>query len=253
MIINGVYNLTIESTSYGNLTVKYSDARNFIHWKRLQRRYCWQILGNDTSFANITERQEIRRFEMLTKALSGISENAKILDIGSGIATSDLFLSLAFPKTTYYLIDKEGQTIPNSYFQPDNQDFIHSWEPVTDAIQTTGLEPSRFTFLDPDDDWPEKVDFIFSLGSYCWHYPLQTYWDKIRNNLNVGGKFLCTISAKASDSFRDTTGRDIFEYVSEEFGFNTIKKYDKTYDEIPEGYEYNSVVSGITALWERKR
>ena len=56
---------------------------------------------------------------------------------------------------------------------------------LEDILKTNKINLDNFTILDPADDWPNKLDLIMSSYSYMWHYPKDTYWDKIKKYENA--------------------------------------------------------------------
>jgi SAM-dependent methyltransferase len=134
-----------------------------------------------------------------------------ILDIGSGIGILDI---LAYQyldnRGTFYLLDKGSHTFTGSDYS-HTHGFYHNWDVTRDIIKTTNCNEDSFIFLNPNSKWPDKIDLITSSVSWCWHYPFNTYWNKVKTHLAIGGKLALEISNSAeADS-------NIIETISKEF------------------------------------
>lgn len=202
----------------GTLTVKWSDVENLsvysgsqagcygstvdldnprlLHQRHFKKwhSYCWQ------------SRQELGVFDL--------PKNATVLDIGSGLGVVDLLLYSYADNCKLYLLDKEehnhiGDALSSSdvSYTVDHP-FYHSWEPVKDAIQTSGFSKDRFVFLSPNDLFPEEVDLLLSSFSWCFHYPKEVYWKQAVQSLKTGGKLYLDV--------RLLKDRDVVGEISEE-------------------------------------
>ena len=160
---------------------------NFARW----HEYCWK------------QREQLSTYE--------IPDGARILDVGCGVAVVDLLLYSYIPDSKIFLLDKPGTwetTIrPTKVSYTDEHPFYHSWEPITDAIETSKFDKTRFTFLEPDDNFPEDMDLILSSFSWCFHYPKEVYWDKVINSLKKNGKLYLDV--------RILPDKDIINEISE--------------------------------------
>lgn len=160
-----------------------------------------------------TQRENMGAFDL--------PNNAKILDIGAGASVVDLLLYLYAPESKFYLVDNEDWQIkflddntPEVCFSKDYP-FYNSWSPVIDAINTSNFNSDRFTFLNPESEFPENVDAITSYFSWCFHYPKEVYWNKVLNSLKKGGKLILDIRL-----LKDT---DVIDEISEEMRSVPIK------------------------------
>jgi len=123
-----------------------------------------------------------------------INSLKKVVDIGSGVSTPDLLASKYNPNAEFYLVDKSEYTRKtNGLYYQDVHGHYNSWDVVEDCINSSGLDRSKFNFLDPIDEWPTDVDLILSTFSWCWHYPKEVYWDKVLNSLKLGGSLLIDV------------------------------------------------------------
>jgi hypothetical protein len=139
----------------------------------------------------------------------------KVIDVGSGVSMPDLITSALNPDTEFYLVDKSENTrATNGRYYQQVHGHYNSWNVVEDCINSSNLDRNKFNFLDPNDVWPEQVDLILSTYSWCWHYPKETYWDRVKNSLKIGGTL-------ALDIF-NLPDRDTAQEISEELGSEPI-------------------------------
>jgi hypothetical protein len=214
--------LKVESKK-GQLVVNWSNKQDLVHYAAMQAGLYFADLSNinwnsadrfisihDSNFhrwnqERWTERENLSVFDL--------PNNSKIVDIGCGVAISDLLLYSYIPGSTFYLVDKEGEW-PNM-LNPADVSFTEthphytSWNPIHDAIETSNFDKNRFNILSPTDKFPEDTDLIMSSFSYCFHYPKEIYWKKIQNSLKIGGKLFLDV--------RLLDDRDSIEEISEEF------------------------------------
>jgi len=126
--------------------------------------------------------------------------NPTVLDIGSGVGIIDLLACDFFKNGTYHLLDKNQNTAarPQGEYYSRNHGFYNSWLPTFDGIKTSGFDTNQFKFVEPGYEklWP-KCDIITSYSSWCWHYPLDTYFTFVLDSLKVGGTLILNISNNA--------------------------------------------------------
>lgn len=179
------------------IALNWTQKKNLIHWWNQQSHlYTENEIDFDFYFQDTNQKVWDRRkiiYELLDK------NDAKVLDIGSGIATHDLFVSKIYPEYQFYLLDKSQSQIPastifsikkniayNEVFQ--NRFFYYNnWDPTLDAIKNSGIDINRFNFVNPDNKLTEKVDIILSMASWLWHYYDKSYENYVDNLLNPGG------------------------------------------------------------------
>lgn len=142
-----------------------------------------------------------------------IPDNSIIVDIGCGATITDLLLYSYVPNSKLYLVDKEDTWLadlhPATVSYTIDHPSYNSWLPIKDAIKESSFDSTRFNFLSPDSNFPENSDLIMSSFSYCYHYPKEVYWSRIRNSLKIGGKLFLDV--------RLLKDRDVVGEISEEF------------------------------------
>jgi SAM-dependent methyltransferase len=202
------YTLSIESDR-GPLVVKWNDADTLAKWSNMQAGlYLKDRNSLQIFYENFTQWYQMFWNARFKQGLFDLPDDARILDIGSGIGVIDLLLAQYLPKSKFYLVDREDFGFSPGIYYDKNYPFYHSWQPLHDAIETTGLDENRFTTLDPDDQFPDEVDCVTSYLSWGWHYPKDIYWDQIMSCLKKGGRLIMDI--------RSLPDRDIINEISED-------------------------------------
>ena len=242
------YKLKVESDR-GPLVLEWRDLNELAKWSNIQAGL--YIKGNESSLQTFFELFP-RWYQMwwdrrYGQGLFNLPDNAKIVDVGSGIAVQDLMLAKYFPKATFTLVDKEGfEFRPGVYYEPDYPEY-NSWAPVIDCIETSNIDPKRFTLQGPDVEWPDEVDAVTSYLSWCWHYPKETYWQKVLDHLKIGGLFYADV--------RLLEDRDIMKEISEDMKSEPISTIE--FGDIPKHVDNmkssngERMVSGYSAVWRR--
>lgn len=158
-----------------------------------------------------SQREEMGVFDL--------PENSKIMDIGCGVSITDLLLYSYLPKSKFYLVDNNGDwptdLSPTAVSYSVDHPFYNSWDIVEDSIVTSGFNRQRFEILDPQDQFPKDLDLIMSSFSWCFHYPKETYWNKVLKSLKTGGKLFLDVRLLAD--------RDIINEISQELNSDPIK------------------------------
>ena len=137
--------------------------------------------------------------QSVDKSSTILSDDAKILSIGSGASTLELVLSQYYSKSTFHLVDKEEFTLTtDSRLFTDNKKhsntvFQNSWAPLLDGLTTNKINNTRFNLLSPTDCWPSEIDWIDSMWSWGWHYNFPEYIQKSFDSLKIGGKLRLSI------------------------------------------------------------
>jgi hypothetical protein len=240
----------------GDLEIKWSDKNKLAHYAAIQagcyfsdlRDVDWESLNrfiplHDKYFLGWNQR---RWYERENMGVFDISDNAKIVDIGCGVSIVDLFLYSYLPNSTLYLIDKDdkwpSRLKPVDVSYTPNHPHYNSWDIVRDAINTSGFDKVRFKMLSPEDNLPEQTDLIMSSFSWCFHYPKETYWEKVRNSLKSRGKLFLDV--------RLLKDRDVIGEISEEFkSYPTLLPISELPDYLDNPPEVESDKTGYRCLW----
>lgn len=128
-----------------------------------------------------------------------IPNGGKILDLGCGVGINGLLMSKYNPTFTVDLCDRdagysqvEGQPreLMNGY--SENYPFYNNTALTREAMELSDIYTNCINIITPDDPW-QSYDVIMSTWSYCWHYPIEIYWQRIKHSLKPGGKLLLDI------------------------------------------------------------
>lgn len=202
------YNLTVD-TDKGKISLQWNDTNNLAIWANIQAGiYLQKVNSLQTFYEYFPRWYQMFWNSRQAQGIFDLPNDAKILDIGCGVAVIDLLLSKYLPDSKFYLLDKEGFNFERGIYFDKNYPKYHSWEPVIDGIQSSGLEKNRFHFMSAEDVWPEDLDMISSYFSYCWHYPKEIYWNNILNSLKIGGKLVLDV--------RHLADKDVIEEITED-------------------------------------
>ena len=190
--------------------ISYSNVENFNRISGYQRAVIGTVFLTAQKYCRET-------WELIQIAgyYDRLPNDPVILDIGSGIGLVDMLAYQYLPETAkFYLVDKNEVTANLASYPQYSEDyfFYHDWTVTEDIIHSSNFNRDAFIFLDTQDNWPEQIDLITSYGSWCWHYPLSKYWDKVKSHLKIGGKLVIDVSDEAE------ADASVIETISNEFG-----------------------------------
>lgn len=130
-------------------------------------------------------------FDTLEKYLP--EKCASILDVGCGIAGIDLFLNAHYREQNvkFFLLDKNEVNESVYYAYENKAAFYNSLDLAKMFLNVNGISNENINLLIANDNneiaIEQKVDFVISLISWGFHYPVETYLDRIYDILNNEG------------------------------------------------------------------
>jgi len=132
------------------------------------------------------------------------SKAKNILDIGCGIGGINVFLFKHYgsPDTAFYCLDKTQKD--NIYYGfKEKGAYYNSLEITRDFLLLNGIKNVHMLSANDSNTigTPENFDLIFSLISWGFHYPVETYLAQAYNHLQIGGHLII-------DLRKDTNGLD---------------------------------------------
>jgi len=217
-----MFKLTVKSNER-TFTVTWTNDQSYKTFQSYQRQAFITLLTSelkpkipyeitsdiDTNIHNMFDT--LWEKELKLKTFDNLPPNPKVLDIGSGMGVVNM-LAYQYLDTNavFHLLDKDEVKDPLCYYSTDYT-FYHSWSPILDAIETSNFDKLKFKFIEPTDPWDGPYDLITSRSSWCWHYPLSTYWEQVKSNLKIGGKLYLMISPQALED------HNIIQTISETF------------------------------------
>lgn len=175
-------------------------------------------MSNDTEFFKNLEKIYQERWDKIYRFLNHknkLSNSKVMLEIGSGVGIHALLLSQVYPDITFYLVDKNyyENDFRLDFYNEDHHGFYNDFSVTQDCIASSNLDPTKFKFLTPEDEWPNDIDIVCSFMSYCWHYGKKNYWDKIKTGLKNNGHLILDVNYESNAQ----------KEISEEFGLAELR------------------------------
>lgn len=123
-----------------------------------------------------------------------------LLDVGSGLACIDAFVAHHWKlQPRIYLLDGDGQKSNRM----SGYGIAKPWNAVSDGadfLRTLGVH--SVVALQPPE-WPEEpLDLVISLISWCHHYPVEVYLDRVYKSLRSRARLIVDVR-------KNTTGGDV--------------------------------------------
>jgi SAM-dependent methyltransferase len=148
---------------------------------------------------------------------------ARIVDVGSGMGMIDIIASQHLDCAKFFLVDGNTRTIPTAEYH-DQYQFYNSWSVLDDLVNSTGLDTAAFVKLDQAHTrlWPDQVDLVTSYASWCWHYPLSTYWPQAMASLRPGGRLVIEISTAPVRPAGAETAESVIDRISQDLGSDPV-------------------------------
>lgn len=229
----------MNTITVGGHSVAWTDSHALWHYLRLQRAVI------DSNSINRARLDGIELSGLLTENIQafyaqqwnklceigvydGLPENPRVLDVGSGVGFMDVVAYQHLGGGQFFLLDRSSQrdqtTAPNTEYSAEYS-FYHNWYTTRDVLAATGIaHPGAFTLLDTAQTrlWPGDLDLITSYASWCWHYPLSTYWDRVMANLKIGGRLVLEISDHPVRPPDAETTEQVIERISWDLGAGPV-------------------------------
>lgn len=122
----------------------------------------------------------------------------KIVDIGCGVAGFDLFLaSKYFPDIPdIYLFDKTKVSDTVYYKFEDEAAFYNSLDAASNFLTVNGVPAEKVHTVEANQETINEfnnVDLFYSIISWGFHYPVDTYIESVVDALKPSGKVLLDI------------------------------------------------------------
>ena len=103
----------------------------------------------------------------------------RVLDIGSGMAGIDVFLSRRYPGAEIHLLDKQGVSSRiNAGYNDSAEKFAHynDFMLAQELLRQNGVQNTIVCHDMRRDPFPDMdFDIVVSLLSWGFHYPIETY------------------------------------------------------------------------------
>lgn len=97
-----------------------------------------------------------------------------VLDIGSGLGGIDILLTRHYSDNPPYMHLLDGES--DAPRMRRHRETFNSMKVARDYLVTNGVRADRFGYFTVgSDSLPRPYDVVLSLGSWCFHYPPDTY------------------------------------------------------------------------------
>lgn len=143
---------------------------------------------------------------------------SNILDIGCGMAGIDLLLQRHYSATSLdlFLLDKSEVNDNVYYMYEARGSFYNSLSVATDLLIRNGIERDRVHTIEATDDnrieIDRSLDLVISMISWGFHYPVETYLERVHALLRPGGTLILDVR-------KQTVGLDL---IAQAFGGHTV-------------------------------
>lgn len=178
------------------------DVPVFIPWSNSEREMLFMQSASRVNFSDPSDDETLGIEKLnsrvtsilrwLIPILEKLPEEATIVDIGAGNSLIDIIINLKYPKKKFkFILVDSAYILPDvttSKFYQDDYGTYNDWSFLLNAIELNNMSMSSFVTKEPDDTWSDTpVDLVFSIASWCWHYPVDTYIDKAESLVKHGG------------------------------------------------------------------
>lgn len=122
------------------------------------------------------------------------AECKTVFDIGAGVGGIDVLLNQHYTDAHFYLFDSAAISEKPIYGFDRGESFYNSSFATVEMMEENGVE--HFSLLDiAKDDISSfrNIDLVISLLSWGYHYPVQTYIEKVRNMISPTGRLIMDI------------------------------------------------------------
>lgn len=137
-----------------------------------------------------------------------------VLDIGCGVAIFDVLLYKYYgDQINIYLLDKSQVDDKKHPGYRSDDRFYSSMSEAVKLLTSNGVSPDNIKTQEVNKkysiDFNAKIDLIISMASWGFHYPIETYLDKVYQMLNNDGTLIIDVRKgtnaldEVSKSFKD--------------------------------------------------
>lgn len=149
------------------------------------------------------------------------NEKIKVLDVGCGLAGIDYFISNLNNSNEINLLDKT-HIDENVYYGYNTEgSFYNNLDLSEQFLRINGIN-NKINLLTPETDFSNfgKFDLILSLISWGFHYPIETYLERLNSTISDKGIFIIDIRHTILDS-------SIKLFENKGYSHQTIYKFTK--------------------------
>lgn len=141
-----------------------------------------------------------KEFNLLKKY---IPQNIKtVMDIGCGLGLINIFLNNNFKNINeFYLLDKNKIDHKIKYGFSKSYESYNNLLATRDTLILNGIEENKINLIDVNKNYSIKnsIDFVISLVSMGYHYPISNYIQLLRETSNKKTIFIFDIATEYQD------------------------------------------------------
>lgn len=122
------------------------------------------------------------------------NDKIKVIDVGCGLAGIDYFISNLNSSNEINLLDKT-QIDENVYYGYNAEGSFYNNLTLSEEFLRLNGVSNKINLLTPQTDFNQfgRFDLILSLISWGFHYPIETYLDRLDNIISDKGIFILDI------------------------------------------------------------
>ena len=155
--------------------------------------YFFQINNLDNSVQNLFEKE----YKTIKNFLP--SNVSNILDIGCGLGIINIFLNKKYNQSTkFFLLDKNKIDLKIKYGFSENYESYNNLNETKNILLANGLVDNQVILknVGRNIDIDQKIDFILSLKSMAFHYPIENYLELLSKICTKNTEFIFDISTE---------------------------------------------------------
>jgi len=125
-----------------------------------------------------------------------------VMDIGCGLGLINIFLNNNFKNINkFYLLDKNKIDHKVKYGFSKSYESYNSLTATRDTLILNNIQKKKINLIDVDKDYNIKnsIDFVISLVSMGYHYPISNYIELLRKTSNKNTVFIFDIATEYQD------------------------------------------------------
>ena len=186
-----MYKIKIKTLEKGIIELGFTDLHQVAHVLGIQTGVFFGYINDDDleQFLDVVGSNLTKRFQERERlgVFNDLDKDSVIIDIGAGTGWFDIAMSKYIGGGKFIMVDKQEWTTGYAATQWDSTyHFYNDWAVFEDLVENSNVDKNCFVQYTPEDSWPDDPDLIFSGFSYLWHYPKETYWDRIsKTNANL--------------------------------------------------------------------
>lgn len=181
--------------------IKYAKGKLFMlinkygPWSYYEKAVAWEAGFRKEQIKDLFQQDIYNEYLKIRDHLPSTCNS--LLDIGCGVGGIDLFLFRHYhqnPSLQLYLLDKTLINKRVFYNYRSKGAFYNSLPATKNVLNMNGIPAENIHLLEATEDnridIAQKVDVVISLISWGFHYPVQTYLDRVYELLHEKGRLI---------------------------------------------------------------